>query len=60
MGLPFRRGGKQDGRFNGGMPAEFKLSDHGSTQLKVARRGGAVFASFLRVEGGRLLVKLAG
>ena len=31
---------------NGGMPADFKLQDHGLTQLKVARRGGAVFASF--------------
>jgi salicylate 5-hydroxylase large subunit len=46
VGLPFRRGVKQDGRVNGGMPADFKLSDHGLTQLKVARRGGAVFASF--------------
>ncbi len=46
VGLPFRRGVKQDGRVNGGMPADFKLADHGLTQLKVARRGGAVFASF--------------
>ena len=46
IGLPFRRGVKQDGRVNGGMPADFKLSDHGLTQLTVARRGGAVFASF--------------
>ena len=46
IGLPFRRGVKQDGRVNGGMPADFKLSEHGLTQLKVARRGGAVFASF--------------
>jgi salicylate 5-hydroxylase large subunit len=46
VGLPFRRGVKQDGRVNGGMPADFKLSEHGLTQLKVARRGGAVFASF--------------
>jgi salicylate 5-hydroxylase large subunit len=28
------------------MPADFKLSDHGLTKLKVAERGGAVFASF--------------
>jgi salicylate 5-hydroxylase large subunit len=28
------------------MPPDFKLSDHGLTTLKVAARGGAVFASF--------------
>jgi salicylate 5-hydroxylase large subunit len=46
IGLPFRRGVKQDGQVLGGMPADFRLSDHGLTTLKVARRGGAVFASF--------------
>ena len=46
VGLPFRRGVKQDGAVQGGMPADFKLSDHGLTRLKVACRGGAVFASF--------------
>ena len=50
QGLPFRRGvvegGKAGGQVNGGMPADFVLADHGLTQLKVARRGGAVFASF--------------
>ena len=46
IGLPFRRGVKQDGKVNGGMPADFQLCDHGLTQLKVATRGGAVFASF--------------
>jgi salicylate 5-hydroxylase large subunit len=46
VGLPFRRGVKQAGEVQGGMPADFKLSDHGLTRLKVARRGGAVFASF--------------
>jgi salicylate 5-hydroxylase large subunit len=46
VGLPFRRGVKQDGVVQGGMPADFKLSDHGLTRLKVAERGGAVFASF--------------
>lgn len=45
-GLPFRRGVKQDGQVQGGMPADFKLEDHGLTKLQVARRGGAVFASF--------------
>ena len=46
IGLPFRRGVRQDGKVNGGMPADFQLCDHGLTQLKVATRGGAVFASF--------------
>ena len=46
IGLPFRRGVKTDGGVQGGMPADFKLQDHGLTQLKVATRGGAVFASF--------------
>jgi salicylate 5-hydroxylase large subunit len=46
IGLPFRRGVKQDGQVQGGMPADFKLSDHGLTKLQVAERGGAVFASF--------------
>lgn len=46
LGLPFRRGVKQDGGVNGGMPADFKLENHGLTRLKVARRNGVVFASF--------------
>ncbi len=46
QGVPFRRGVKQDGKVNGGMPAEFKTSDHGLNKLKVAMRGGVVFASF--------------
>ena len=46
QGVPFRRGVKQDGQVNGGMPKDFKLEDHGLTKLKVARRGGVVFASF--------------
>ena len=46
QGLPFRRGVKQDGRVNGGMPADFSLQDHGLTKLRVACRGGVVFASF--------------
>ena len=46
QGVPFRRGVKQDGKVNGGMPGDFKTSDHGLTQLKVATRGGVVFASF--------------
>ena len=46
QGVPFRRGVKQDGNVNGGMPKEFKLEDHGLKKLKVATRGGVVFASF--------------
>ncbi len=46
QGVPFRRGVKQDGKINGGMPKEFRVEDHGLTKLKVAIRGGVVFASF--------------
>ena len=46
QGVPFRRGVKQDGKVNGGMPADFKTSDHGLNKLRVATRGGVVFASF--------------
>jgi salicylate 5-hydroxylase large subunit len=46
QGVPFRRGVRQDGKVNGGMPADFNPKDHGLTQLKVATRGGVVFASF--------------
>ena len=46
QGVPFRRGVRQDGKLNGGMPADFKTSEHGLTRLKVATRGGVVFASF--------------
>jgi salicylate 5-hydroxylase large subunit len=46
QGVPLRRGVRQDGAVKGGMPADFKTADHGLTQLRVARRGGVVFASF--------------
>ncbi len=46
QGVPFRRGVKQDGVVQGGMPADFKPADNGLTKLKVAARGGVVFASF--------------
>ena len=46
QGVPFRRGVKQAGKVNGGMPADFKTEDHGLTKLRVASRGGVVFASF--------------
>ncbi|MFN0186870.1 MAG: aromatic ring-hydroxylating dioxygenase subunit alpha [Aquabacterium sp.] len=46
IGLPFRRGLRQDGRVVGGMPADFDLREHGLTQLRVACRGGAIFATF--------------
>ena len=44
--VPFRRGVRQDGRVNGGMPVDFDMAQHGLTKLKVATRGGVVFASF--------------
>lgn len=46
QGVPFRRGLKQDGKVQGGMPADFNTQEHGLTKLKVAVRGGVVFASF--------------
>jgi salicylate 5-hydroxylase large subunit len=46
VGVPFRRGVRQDGKINGGMPADFRVEDHGLTKLKVATRNGVVFASF--------------
>ena len=50
QGVPFRRGVRevtQTGpRINGGMPADFDTKEHGLTKLKVATRGGVVFASF--------------
>ncbi|WP_069865825.1 aromatic ring-hydroxylating dioxygenase subunit alpha [Pseudomonas citronellolis] len=46
QGVPFRRGVKQDGAVKGGMPKDFNPADHGLTKLKVAQRGGVVFASF--------------
>jgi salicylate 5-hydroxylase large subunit len=46
QGVPFRRGVKQDGKVQGGMPKEFDTKEHGLTRLKVATRGGVVFASF--------------
>jgi salicylate 5-hydroxylase large subunit len=36
QGVPFRRGVRQDGKVNGGMPADFNPK-HGLTRLKVAR-----------------------
>lgn len=46
QGVPFRRGVRQDGKVNGGMPADFQTEEHGLSKLKVASRGGVVFASF--------------
>ena len=46
IGLPFRRGVRQDGKVTAACRADFALGDHGLTTLQVARRGGAVFASF--------------
>lgn len=46
LGLPFRRGVKRNGTVQGGMPADFRLEEHNLTRLKVATRGGVIFASF--------------
>ena len=47
QGVPFRRGVRQaDGHMQGGMPEDFKTAEHGLNKLKVAVRGGVVFASF--------------
>ncbi len=46
QGVPFRRGVRQGDRVNGGMPADFDITAHNLIKLKVACRGGAVFASF--------------
>jgi salicylate 5-hydroxylase large subunit len=46
QGVPLRRGVRQGGTVKGGMPADFQASEHGLTKLKVACRGGVVFASF--------------
>ncbi|MEO9102296.1 MAG: aromatic ring-hydroxylating dioxygenase subunit alpha [Burkholderiaceae bacterium] len=46
QGVPFRRGVKQDGKVNGGMPKDFDTKEHGLNKLQVAVRGGVVFASF--------------
>jgi salicylate 5-hydroxylase large subunit len=42
IGVPFRRGVKKQG----GMPADFRLEEHGLRKLKVAARHGVVFACF--------------
>ena len=51
QGVPFRRGVRamgDDGKptVHGGMPADFDPKQHALTRLKVATRGGVVFASF--------------
>lgn len=46
QGVPFLRGVKRDGQVQGGMPKDFKTKEHGLNKLRVATRGGVVFASF--------------
>ena len=46
QGVPFRRGVKQGGKVHGGMPADFEPAQNGLNKLRVATRGGMVFASF--------------
>lgn len=45
-GLPFKDGVQNAGHIQGGMPADFDLTQHGLTQLKVEVLHGLVFASF--------------
>lgn len=45
-GVPFRRGVKNNGKIQGGMPADFRLEEHGLNKLKVEVYNGVVFASF--------------
>jgi len=42
VGVPFRRGLRKQG----GMPADFALSDHSLQRLQVTERNGVIFASF--------------
>ncbi len=46
VGVPFRRGLKQNGQIKGGMPADFDPAQNGLKKLMVARRHGVIFASF--------------
>ena len=46
LGVPFLHGVKRNGEVQGGMPTDFSKAEHGLTKLKVACRGGVVFASF--------------
>jgi salicylate 5-hydroxylase large subunit len=47
QGAAFRRGVRQpDGTMHGGLPEDFENAANGLTKLKVATRGGVVFASF--------------
>ncbi len=42
IGVPFRRGVRGEG----GMPRDFKPEEHGCRRLRVATRGGVIFASY--------------
>jgi salicylate 5-hydroxylase large subunit len=46
QGVPFKRGLRRGGVVQGGMPEGFNTAEHGLTKLRVATRGGVVFASF--------------
>jgi salicylate 5-hydroxylase large subunit len=46
IGLPYRKGVKAGDRINGGMPADFQLSEFGLEKLNVRVYNGVVFASF--------------
>lgn len=44
--VPFLHGVKLGEERHGGMPADFKMSEHGLKRARVARRGGLIFATF--------------
>lgn len=46
IGVPLRRGVKEDGKVKGGMPPDFDPKQYGLTRLNVTRRNGVIFASF--------------
>ena len=46
QGVPFRRGVRREGKVNGGMPLDFRPEALGLTRLRVARRGGLIWATF--------------
>jgi salicylate 5-hydroxylase large subunit len=46
IGVPFMRGVKNEGKVQGGMPADFKRENHGLLQLKVEEWNGVIWGSF--------------
>src|SRR5262249_31055471 len=46
IGVPFRKGVREDGALVGGMPGDSDPCEHGLERLKVTAHNGVVFASF--------------